>query len=386
MVSVEAPSDRDSLMGKFSTWFGGEDSTGFILKMLSPVLFIFVVGILFPLVYGVYISFFTFPKRSVQVYVAFGNYVALFNDPEFWDSYVNTILFTVITVSLELVFGLAIALLLNKEFKGRGIVRAAILVPWAIPTIVNARIWEYVFGATLRSPVNDMMYRLGMIKDPLVFTSGRDVPVNVLEVLFTVAFIATFLASAYIVYINISNNGIHDLDFTRKELIILGTFVLSFIMTIIVPNKAYAASGLFGFTSMSMERDWIVIITVDVWKTTPFMALLILAGLQVIPQDLLKAAEVDGANAWQKFRNVTYPLLLPSMGVALLFRLIDAFRVYDIFAIFETDGIQSITKFAMDNHTRGRYGLSSSIAIFEFMNIIVMTVVVMTLTRRRTDQ
>lgn len=162
---------------------------------------------------------------------------------EFWASLGVTLFFTVVSVSIEAVIGMLMALMMHKAFRGRGLVRAAILIPWAIPTAVTAKLWIVVFD-----------------------------PQGVLNK-------------------------------------VLGTHYL--------------------WTSEKWPARFAVIIA-DVWKTTPFIALLILAGLQGIPEDLYESARVDGASAWQRFTRITLPLVKPALAVALIFRTLDVLRMYDL--------------------------------------------------------
>ncbi|BAD60399.1 sugar ABC transporter permease [Nocardia farcinica] len=165
---------------------------------------------------------------------------------QFWTAVGITLFFTVITVTLEATIGLGMAMVMGKTFAGRSLLRAAVLIPWAIPTAVTARLWEFMFQ-----------------------------------------------------YDGVVNR-------------VLGTHIL--------------------WTSDPWAARFAVIVA-DVWKTTPFMALLILAGLQVIPNDVYEAAKVDGASAWQRFTQITLPLLKPALMVAILFRTMDALRMFDLPAI-----------------------------------------------------
>ncbi|MFR9750399.1 carbohydrate ABC transporter permease [Nocardia sp. 004] len=165
---------------------------------------------------------------------------------QFWAAVAITLFFTIVTVSLELTLGLGMAMAMGKTFRGRALLRAAVLIPWAIPTAVTARLWEFMFQ-----------------------------------------------------YDGVVNR-------------VLGTHIL--------------------WTSDEWPARFAVIVA-DVWKTTPFMALLLLAGLQVIPADVYEAARVDGASAWQRFTQITLPLLKPALLVAVLFRTMDALRMYDLPAI-----------------------------------------------------
>ncbi|WP_246846336.1 carbohydrate ABC transporter permease [Humibacter ginsenosidimutans] len=170
---------------------------------------------------------------------------------QFWNAVGVTFFFTVVTVVLETLFGLWMAIIMNRAFRGRGIVRAAILVPWAIPTAVTAKLWYFVFSA------------------------------------------------------------------------------------------AGIANALIGQRVLWVSGEWSsrwAIIIADTWKTTPFMALLILAGLQLIPDELYEASKVDGASTLQRFWRVTLPLLKPALMVAVLFRILDALRIYDLPAILTGGG------------------------------------------------
>jgi trehalose/maltose transport system permease protein len=186
-------------------------------------------------------------------FVGLGNYLFILTDGDFWRAVVNTLIFSFFSVTLEGILGLAVALVANSKFKGRSILRVAILIPWAIPTVVSSKIWAWMF--------NDIY--------------------GVVNVLLT---------------------NLH-----------------------LIPQKiAWLATPITALP---------VIIAVDVWKTTPFMALLLLAGLGLIPSDLYEAASIDGATAIRKFFSVTLPLVMPTLLVALIFRTLDALRVFDIFYV-----------------------------------------------------
>ena len=201
----------------------------------------------------------------------------------------NTLLFAFVSVSLETLMGLGVAMLLNAEFKGRAIVRAAVLVPWAIPTIVSAKMWGWMlhdqFGV-----INAMLQDWGWIVDKIAWTA----------------------------------------------------------------EPAYAL--------------WTVV-AVDVWKTTPFMALLILAGLQTLPKDCYEAAKVDGVHPLRVFWKITLPLIRPALMVAVIFRLLDALRVFDLIYVLTSNNntTMSMSGFVrremIDNGYLG-YGSAASTALF----------------------
>ncbi|MHA1214870.1 MAG: carbohydrate ABC transporter permease [Candidatus Hodarchaeales archaeon] len=367
---------------------GGKEDAGFISVMLTPAGFIFVIGILFPLVYGIFISMFyltrTNPDANLETFIHIRNYLGLLSDQKFIKYYINTIIFTVVTVTFELFLGLIIALLLNRKFRFRGIVRAAILVPWAIPTIVNARIWEYMFKADMQGLANDILWRLGVIEksDPIIFYMGDTIlPLNLIWIFAFFAFPISLIILTYAWCSKLLRKEFNFLE--NKSEVAVAIILLISTLLLVMPSNLFGYSGALGLFTVPFPTDFFVVFIVDIWKTTPFMALLILAGLQVIPQDLYKAVEVDGASQWQAFRHVTLPLLLPGIGTALIFRTIDAFRVYDILTVFAGEAIKSITVYAVDKHRFGFYGTASAIAIVEFLNIIVFTVLFMYLTRRR---
>ncbi len=237
-------------------------------------------------------------------WVGLQNYRDLWHDTVFRDSVWTTVKFTLITVAFEFVLGLIIALVVNSSFKGRGMMRAVMLVPWAIPTVVAAQMWKWmlddVFGV-----VNDFGTRTHILSH--------------------------------------SHAWISD------------------------PSTALGS-----------------VIAVDVWKTTPFVALLLLAGLQVIPKDLYEAADVDGASRLQQFWKITLPLLKPAILVTLIFRTLDALRVFDVFYVFfgnrldtQTMAIYAQSTIVGDGHVG--YGAAISVAIFLIISLFV--VIYVTLTR-----
>ena len=230
-------------------------------------------------------------------WVGLENYRTLWHDTIFRDAVWLTVKFTLITVSFEFVLGLIIALVVNSSFKGRGAMRAVMLVPWAIPTVVAAKMWQWmlddVFGV-----INDILMKLHIISHPHAWISDP----------------ATSLAA---------------------------------------------------------------VSAVDIWKTTPFVALLLLAGLQVIPRDLYEAASVDGANQLQQFWRITLPLLLPAILVTLVFRTLDALRVFDVFFVFfgnrqdtQTMAVYAQSTIVGDGHVG--YGAAVSVAIFLIISLFAV--------------
>src|SRR5919201_1854397 len=237
-------------------------------------------------------------------WVGLQNYRDLWHDQIFRDSVVITVKFTLITVAFEFVLGLIIALVVNSNFRGRGAMRAVMLVPWAIPTVVAAQMWKWmlddVFGV-----VNDAGKRLHLISH----------------------------------------------------------------------SHAWVAEKSTALGAVS---------AVDIWKTTPFVALLLLAGLQVIPRDLYEAAAVDGANKLQQFWRITLPLLMPAIFVTLVFRTLDALRVFDIFYVFFGNRPDTQTMAIYDQSTivgDGFVGYGAAISVVIFLIISLFVVIYMTVMR-----
>ncbi|MDQ3895562.1 MAG: sugar ABC transporter permease, partial [Actinomycetota bacterium] len=225
--------------------------------MLAPALAVVAFVAFYPLGRTIYQSF-TNQQFLAGIeptkFIGLRNYQDLIHDTIFRDAVVVTVKFTVITVVFEFILGMCIALVINSNFKGRGVMRAAMLIPWAIPTVISAQMWKWMY--------NDVY---GVI---------NDLAVNKLQLLD------------------------HNVAFIAKP-------------------------GL----------SLLAISAVDIWKTTPFVALLLLAGLQVIPGDVYEAAFVDGASRWQQFVRITLPLLRPAIAVTLIFRTLDALRVFDVFYV-----------------------------------------------------
>jgi trehalose/maltose transport system permease protein len=223
--------------------------------LIVPAVFVVFLVIGYPLIQVLVYSVLKYKLDGVTPasFVGLSNYLFILTDPDFWLAVQNTLIFSVFSVTLECVLGLAVALVANSKFKGRSILRVAILIPWAIPTVVSSKIWAWMFN-DIYGVVNVLLINLHLIPQKI-------------------AFLATPLTA--------------------------------------LP----------------------VIIAVDVWKTTPFMALLLLAGLGLIPGDLYEAAAIDGASKIRQFFSLTLPLVMPTLLVALIFRTLDALRVFDIFYV-----------------------------------------------------
>jgi trehalose/maltose transport system permease protein len=262
--------------------------------MILPALLIILVVALYPVAYSVYLSFFGATINSVGSFVGFENYARMFANQEFIEGLTNTLVFTAVSVLLEFVIGLAIALAVNQAFRGRGLVRAAVLVPWAFPTVISAVMWRLMLQDQV-GIINYVANALGVISGPIL--SDR-----------TLLMIAAIL--------------------------------------------------------------------IDVWKTTPFMALLLLAGLQTIPEDLYEAARIDGANAVQRFTRITLPLLKPAILVAVLFRTLDAWRVYDLFWAMSNRELESLSTFVYKavRVSQLNFPVGNAAAVFVFFTALLIAI------------
>ncbi|MGL5009720.1 MAG: carbohydrate ABC transporter permease [Paracoccaceae bacterium] len=217
-------------------------------------------------------------------------------DPDWWNAVWNTVRFAFVSVFFETVLGLIVALVLNAEFKGRGLVRAAILIPWAIPTIVSAKMWSWMLNDQF-GIINDILLNLGLISQKIAWTAN-------------------------------------------------------------------------------IETAMTAVLVVDIWKTTPFMALLILAGLQMVPRDIYEAAKIDGVHPVKVFFKITLPLIRPALAVAVIFRLLDALRVFDLVYVLTpnsaaTKTMSVISRENMIDFDNFAYGAAQSTLLFAIIAIFV---------------
>lgn len=217
-------------------------------------------------------------------------------DPAWWNAVWNTVRFAFVSVFFETILGLIVALVLNAEFKGRGFVRAAILIPWAIPTIVSAKMWAWMLNDQF-GIINDILLNLGLIDQKIAWTASVD-------------------------------------------------------------TAMYA------------------VLMVDIWKTTPFMALLILAGLQMVPRDIYEAAKLDGVNPVKVFFKITLPLIRPALAVAIIFRMLDALRIFDLVYVLTpnsaaTKTMSVISRENMIDFDKFAYGAAQSTLLFAIIAIFV---------------
>ncbi len=263
----------------------------FAYTLLSPSLIILLSVIVIPILFTLYMSLNEVRVMGGSISYNFRglkNYNYFLNNPLFWKSLRITAYFTFASLALELVLGFFIATILNKDFFGRNIVRSLILIPWAIPTVVNARIWQWIYNANDFGALNRILKTFHIIKDNVVWL--REV------VPFT---------------------GVHFLHQFAEWL--------------------------------GVSRALNMIIIGDTWKVTPLVALLLLAGMQTIPESFYEAAEVDGANWWQKIRYITLPRLKPVLLVIFVLRTMELFRVFDILYIIMSYQIKVLAILTYEN-------------------------------------
>jgi multiple sugar transport system permease protein len=267
--------------------------------LLSPTFIVLGLVVLYPLLAALWQSLFQTGQRIDEEgfvvqgseFVGADNYTAIFRGETgeiFWNSFWNTNFFTVTTVAIEVVIGVAMALVMHHAFRGRGLVRASILVPWAIPTAVSAILWKWIFQAD--GVANAMI--------------GQ-------EILWTTE----------------------------------------------------------GFQAK------LAVIIADTWKTAPFIGLLVLAGLQLIPKDMYEAAKVDGASAWRQFWAITLPLVRPVLLVAVLFRILDVLRMFDLPYVLIGPGkrsVETVTMLAFEEAKALRIGPAAAYATLLFIYVALI--------------
>ena len=265
----------------------------------SPMLVVLALVAGWPLLRTIWFGFTDarLDDMAAAEFIGLGNFVLLAEDETWWRAVRNTVWFTVVSVSLETVLGMIIALVLNARFAGRGLMRAAVLIPWAIPTIVSAKMWGWMYHDQF-GVVNDVLLALGVIAEPVAWTAD--------------------------------------------------------------PGLAIYA-----------------VIAVDVWKTTPFMALLLLAGLQMLPAECYESARVDGVHPVKVFFRITLPLIKPALMVAVIFRALDALRVFDLIYVLTSNSEDTMS---MSVYARQQLvdfqdvGFGSAASTMLFMIIAAFTV------------
>lgn len=276
---------------------------------LAPMIIMLLIVAAWPLFRSISFSFTDASANTIfngqSEWVGFENYLerrvrsngevrwrGVLADADWWNAVWNTVRFSIVSVTLETLLGLLVALVLNLEFKGRGLVRAAILIPWAIPTVVSARMWGWMLNDQF-GIINHILLMVGLIDSPIAWTAQPD-------------------------------------------------------------------------TAM------LAVLIVDVWKTTPFMALLILAGLQMIPRDMYEAAKIDGINPIKVFFKVTLPLLKPAILVAVIFRALDALRIFDLIYLLTPQSGSTMTMSVLsyrEIQQFGDYGEGSAMSTLLFLII-----------------
>ncbi|AXB47139.1 carbohydrate ABC transporter permease [Amycolatopsis albispora] len=266
-----------------------ERRLGLLLCAPAAIVMIAVTG--WPIIYSIWLSLQRYDLRfpGQQEFVGLDNYVAVLTNSYWWTSFGTTMLLTVVSVAIELVLGMALALIMHRTLVGRGLVRTVSLIPYGIVTVVAAFSWYYAW----------------------------------------------------------------------------------------TPDTGYLANLIAPESALLTERlpSLAIIVLAEVWKTTPFMALLLMAGLALVPDDLLKAASMDGATAWQRFTKVMLPVMKPAILVALLFRTLDAFRIFDnIFVL--TNGAQDTSSVSMqtyNNLIKGlNLGIGSTMAVLIFLTVAII--------------
>jgi multiple sugar transport system permease protein len=277
------------------------------LWMVAPVIAVLAGVAVYPILGALWLSL----HRRVLVFrvndfVGLENFAFMLKDARFWSALGNTAYFTALAVGMELFLALPLALLLHRTFPGRGILRAGVLIPWAIPTVVSAKLWAWLFN-----PEYGVVNRL---------LPGHDVN-----------------------WLGAPGYALH------------------------------------------------VAILIDVWKTTPFVALLLLAGLQGISKDLYRAARVDGASSWRIFWSITLPLLKPAILLVLLFRTLDAFRVFDAIYVLTEGGpgntTESLSIYAYKMLMRsGDFGYGSTLATATFFCVMAISLVYLRLLGRTVEE
>lgn len=278
---------------------------------LAPMLIALFCVAAWPLLRTIYFSFTNTTLTSLYdgKWIGFDNYLSYrklssgrviwrgtLADPAWWNAVWNTVRFSMVSVALETFLGLIVALVLHQNFKGRGWVRAAVLIPWAIPTIVSARMWGWMLNDQF-GIINDILLNIGLIETKIAWTAN-------------------------------------------------------------------------------IETAMLAVLAVDVWKTTPFMALLCLAGLQMIPKDIYEAAKVDGIHPIRVFFKVTLPLIRPALMVAVIFRMLDALRIFDLIYVLtpNSKATKTMSVIARENlidFDKFAYGSAQSTLLFALIAIFV---------------
>ncbi len=270
-----------------------------IVFFLIPALLLLVLVALFPLGYGFVLGLMRkMPVFGISKFVGLDNFLFLLRDPRFQQSLLTTIKFTAFSVPLELLLGLGFALLLKEKIPGNFLLKATLMIPWAIPTVVSARMWEWIYNPEY-GLLNFLLKSTGLLQ--------------------------------------------HSVNWLGHPVWTLPAIILA-----------------------------------DVWKTTPFAALLIFAGLQTIPEELYEAAKIDGAGAFGRFLHITLPLVFPIILIVGVFRTMDAFRIFDLIYVLTGGGPANISE-TMSVYAYKllfqtlQFGYGSAVSIFMFLIIALMS-------------
>jgi ABC-type sugar transport system permease subunit len=293
MTSIAGPRIRRRAAPATSRLQRSERRTA--IALVSPAVGLIVLVAFLPVLYTIYLSVHDATVARTGEFVGLQNFADAANDPEFRVALRNTVVFTVASVSLELVIGLGVALGIHRAFRGRGLVRTAVLVPWAFPVVISALMWRLMLQDDV-GVISYLAQSVGLIDGPIL-----------------------------------SND-----------------------------------------TALMVSA-----VVVDVWKTTPFMALLLLAGLQTISTDVYEAAAVDGATTWQRFWHITLPLLKPAILVAVLFRTLEAWAVYDLFWVMSDRRLESLSTYVFQGVRVSQLGFATgtAAAVFVFVTSIAIALV-----------
>lgn len=266
--------------------------------LVAPATVLMVAVTAYPIGYAIWLSLQrnNLATPSETAFIGLGNYQTILSDRYWWTALAVTLAITVVSVSLEFVLGLALALVMHRTLVGKGVVRTAVLIPYGIVTVVASYSWYYAW------------------------TPGTGYLANLLP---------------------------QGSPFTQAPL------------TEQIPSLS-------------------IVVIAEVWKTTPFLSLLLLAGLALVPEDLLKAAQVDGAGAWRRLTRITLPIIKPAVVVALLFRTLDAFRIFDNIYVLTSgaNSTASVSILGYDNLFKGfNVGVGSAISVLIFGSVGVIALV-----------
>ena len=289
-VTTQEPVTRGRRRARLSEGARAERRLGWLL--CAPAVIVMIAVTAYPIGYAIYVSLERYILSAPQLtkFVGFSNYGAILSSPFWWHALVVTIIITVVSVSIEFVLGMALALLMYRTIWGKGGIRTAILIPYGIVTVAAAFSWLYAW----------------------------------------------------------------------------------------TPSTGYLSAAFGNAAPLTSTWQAIgVIILAEIWKTTAFMALLLMAGLSLVPEDLLKAAKVDGATAWQRFTRVMLPLMKPAILVALLFRTLDAFRIFDNIFILTSgnNGTGSVSILTYDNLFTGlNFGLGSALSVLILICVAIIAI------------